>query len=72
MHRPANSVLPLLRVDSRALRMLKLSAFERRRGGWRFGTKRIGDVVVERLIARGSAVQIGDRVVLAASAQGGR
>jgi len=47
------------------LRLLKLSPFERAtRGGWRFGTRRIGDGVVARLIASGRAEIIGDRLQL--------
>ena len=38
------------------LRLLKSQPLERRaRGGWRFGTKRIGDATVNRLIASGHA-----------------
>ncbi len=38
------------------LRMLRLGPFEpRERGGWRFGTRRIADIVVERLVANGRA-----------------
>ncbi len=42
------------------LRLLKLSPFERRSGGWRFGTKRIADAVVARLIASGAARRDGE------------
>ncbi|WP_316234624.1 MULTISPECIES: hypothetical protein [unclassified Bradyrhizobium] len=51
------------------LRLLKLSPFERRRtkanprGGWRFGTKRISDAIVDRLVASRRAEIIGDRLV---------
>jgi hypothetical protein len=54
------------------LRLLELSPFERRRtksnpgGGWRFGTKVIGDHIVERLVASGRARIEGDKVVLTA------
>ena len=38
------------------LRMLRLGPFERRTGdGWRFGTRRIADSVVDRLVANGRA-----------------
>lgn len=38
------------------LRMLELGPFERRAcGGWRFGTRRIADSVVDRLVANGRA-----------------
>lgn len=51
-------------TDRAFLRLLKLSPFERRSGGWRFGTKRIADAVVGRLIASGAAVSDGERVWL--------
>lgn len=58
----------LLNSDFRFLRLLQQSAFERRSaGGWRFGTRRIADSVVERLIASGRARRDGDRIVLAES-----
>ena len=41
--------------DFHLLRMLKLSPFQQRPGGWRFGTRRISDDVVARLIASGRA-----------------
>ncbi|MCK1710016.1 MULTISPECIES: hypothetical protein [unclassified Bradyrhizobium] len=42
--------------DRNYLRLLELSPFERRpRGGWRFGTKIISDVIVDRLLASGRA-----------------
>lgn len=42
--------------DSYFVRLLKFSPFERApRGGWRFGTRRIGDSVVAKLIASGRA-----------------
>lgn len=37
------------------LRMLRLSPFQQRPGGWRFGTRRISQAVVDRLIASGRA-----------------
>lgn len=38
------------------LRLLNIQPLERRtRGGWRFGTRRIGDSVVAKLIASGRA-----------------
>ncbi|WLB43048.1 hypothetical protein QIH93_21100 [Bradyrhizobium ottawaense] len=47
------------------LRLLKLSPFERAtRGGWRFGTRRIGDGVVARLIASGRAEIVSDQLQL--------
>ena len=50
--------------ERRYLRLLQMGAFERRRGGWRFGTNRIDDRVVDRLIAAGRAVLVDDRVML--------
>lgn len=53
----------LFNSDFHFLRLLKLSPFERReRGGWRFGTRRIADSVVDRLIASGRARIEGGRV----------
>ncbi|MBR1033050.1 hypothetical protein [Bradyrhizobium liaoningense] len=46
------------------LALLKSSPFVRRPRGWRFGTRRIGDSVVDRLVAAGRAQIIGDRVHL--------
>jgi hypothetical protein len=49
----------------RNARARRLSPFERRtRGGWRFGTRRIADHVVERLIASCRAIVDGDLVRL--------
>jgi hypothetical protein len=45
------------------LRFLELSHFERRpRGGWRLGTKVIGDHIVDRLVASRRARIEGDQV----------
>ncbi|MEY9110427.1 hypothetical protein ABH999_006623 [Bradyrhizobium yuanmingense] len=47
------------------LGLLKLSPFEQAtRGGWRFGTRRIRDSVVNRLIASGRAEIVGGRLQL--------
>lgn len=53
--------------DFHILRLLRLGPFERRqiRGrdrGWRFGTRRIADSVVDRLVAAGRA-EIADNQV---------
>jgi len=49
--------------DATYLRLLQLGDFVRRsRGGWRFGTRIVSDVVVERLIAAGKAEIDGDRL----------
>lgn len=49
--------------ETHVVRLLKLSPFERAaRGGWRFGTRRISDGVVERLIASGRAEVRGERL----------
>lgn len=37
------------------LRLLQISPFQQRSGGWRFGCKRISDDVVARLVASGRA-----------------
>jgi hypothetical protein len=51
--------------DYKYLRLLKLAPFKRHhRGGWRFGTRRIGRVVVLRLVAAGRAEIDGQRVRL--------
>ena len=55
--------------DRAALRMLEMGHFERRPAGWRFGTRRIGDAVVDRLIAGGWAVRRGDRLELSTTSQ---
>jgi hypothetical protein len=58
------TVLPgiLLAGDHRFIALLGMGAIERRPDGWRFGTRRIADHVVERLIAAGAAVLDGDVV----------
>ncbi len=49
--------------DYHVLRMLKLSPFQRRqRGGWRFGTRRISQAVVDRLTASGRAQILNDQL----------
>src|SRR4051812_40515184 len=48
--------------DRDFLRLLAFSPFERRRGGWRFGTKMISDRIIARLIASGAARIEGDFV----------
>lgn len=52
--------------DYAILKLLDLSPFEQRRTksglGWRFGTKKIGDTIVARLIASGRAQRVGDRI----------
>lgn len=47
------------------LKLLELSPFERRAGGvgWRFGTRRIAESVVDRLIASGRARIEGEQVI---------
>ena len=54
---------PLQQKHYLVLRLLKSQPLERRaRGGWRFGTLRIGDATVDRLIARGRAEIRGGKV----------
>lgn len=48
----------LNRSDFKALAFLRRGAFVRRGGEWRFGTARVGDTVVERLIEAGRASQL--------------
>jgi hypothetical protein len=50
--------------DSKILRLMKYAAIERRGDRWRFGTKTIGDDVVDRLVFLGRAVSDGQRVQL--------
>lgn len=51
-----------LSAERRALSFLRRGSLVRRSGGWRFGTARIPDAIVERLLAAGKAVA-GDAVV---------
>lgn len=51
--------------DAKLFRLLELSPFERRPGGWRFGTKAISDAVIARLIASRLAVEDGNLLRLA-------
>ncbi len=62
---PSQAHPPTERYDRRVLRLLAMAPFQRRRGGWRFGTNRIGDDVVDRLLASGRVMQDGDRIVRA-------
>jgi hypothetical protein len=48
----------LLPDDSRIVRLLKFAPFEHRDGAWRFGTKRISDHIVERLVAAGAGLEL--------------
>lgn len=56
--------------DFHLLRLLKLSPFQQRHGGWRFGTRRISDSVVDRLIASGRARVEGGVLVVAIAERG--
>ena len=62
---PANEAFAVLSSsERRALRLLELHPFERRRGGgWRFGTLTIATAVVERLIAGRLAAVVGDQLM---------
>lgn len=44
------------------LRLLRMAPFEHRPRGWRFGTKTISDQVVDRLVAAGRAVKVGETI----------
>jgi hypothetical protein len=54
----------LIQGDQIFLKLLEFSPFEQRRGRWWFGTRRIGETVVSRLIASGRAEVSGERLVL--------
>lgn len=51
-------------IDFRVLVLLRKGAIERRPGGWRFGTKRIGAGPIARLVAAGRAEIHGQTVRL--------
>lgn len=58
---------PAHQAERLILRLLDIQPLERRaRGGWRFGTKAIGEPIVERLIASGRARIEQDRLHLVA------
>jgi hypothetical protein len=57
MKRPAD-----LAAQRRALSFLQRGSLVRRSGGWRFGTARIPDAIVERILASGKAVRAGDDI----------
>ncbi len=57
--------MALYQADYIMLRLLKYGPMVRRGDGWRFGTRRIADSVVARLVAHGKAICDGQRVVLA-------
>lgn len=57
MNRPRD-----LAAQRRALSFLQRGSLVRRSGGWRFGTARIPDAIVERLLAAGSAIQDGETI----------
>lgn len=44
-------------------RLLAMGPFERRRGGWRFGTRRIAEHIAIRMVDLGLAAVDGDRLV---------
>lgn len=52
--------------ELRAVKFLQTASLVRRPGGWRFGTARIPDAIVERLVAAGRAISDGDCLTLAA------
>ena len=55
-----------LQSDRRCLRLLKMGVFQRRGGAWRFGTNRIQDAIIDRLLAAGAIVRDGDEIKLPA------
>jgi hypothetical protein len=54
-----------LAAQRRALSFLQRGSLVRRAGGWRFGTARIPDAIVERIVAAGKAVCVDDHILLA-------
>lgn len=48
-----------LSAERRALSFLQRGSLVKRSGGWRFGTARIPDAIVARLVAAGKAI-VGD------------
>lgn len=54
-----------LAAELRAISFLQRDSLVRRAGGWRFGTARIPDAIVERVLAAGKAVLDGERITLA-------
>lgn len=65
--RNAVAIRPVERNEAIVLRLLKIQPLERRvRGGWRFGTKAIGESLAARLIASGRAEIAGNRLRLRA------
>ncbi len=57
-------------AERRALSFLQRGSLVRRSGGWRFGTARIPDAIVERLVASGAALMDRQEVVLSAHKRG--
>jgi hypothetical protein len=53
-------------AERRAVSFLQRGSLVRRSGGWRFGTARIPDAIVARLVDAGKALQDGDELNLAA------
>ncbi len=49
-------------AERRALSFLMRGSLVRRSGGWRFGTARIPDAIVERILASGKAIRDGDQL----------
>lgn len=51
-----------LSAERRALSFLKRGSLVRRPGGWRFGTAKIPDAIVARVLATGKAFRDGDSI----------
>lgn len=49
-------------AELRALSFLQRGSLVRRANGWRFGTARIPDLIVERLLAAGEAFRDGEAI----------
>jgi hypothetical protein len=56
-----------LSAERGALSFLRRGSLVRRSDGWRFGTARIPDAIVERLLAAGKAVGDDENISLAVS-----
>jgi hypothetical protein len=54
-----------LSAERRALSFMMRGSLVKRSGGWRFGTARIPDAIVERLVAAGKAVEDDGHIMLA-------
>lgn len=63
MRKPRRNDGPSADYKLRTLRLIEMGGLVLRRRGWRFGTTRIKQATVDRLVANGHAVIRGDRCV---------